>query len=97
MGLVDYDVESESFRATYDSSSDSTCLAVVAVVSTALGKEPLDLTPLQSAIETDALDELVTESSSGIKPCDSISFRYEGFEITVTSGEIIEASPLENT
>lgn len=94
---IEVDAESESFRATYDSTRDSASLGVVAVVAAVLEREPQSLTPLQSVIETDALDKLATASSPGLGNCDSISFAYEGFEITVTSEERIEANSLENT
>lgn len=89
---IESDPESESFRATYDSTSDSTSLAVVAVVSTTLGEEPESLTPLQTVIDTAALDKLATDSAAGLGTCDSISFEYEGFEITVTSEDIVVAN-----
>lgn len=97
MGLVEYDLETQSFTATYDSTRDSTCLAVVAIVSTVLGREPRDLTPLHTVVETDALDELATPSSPGQRACDRISFQYEGFEITVTNEDVVGATPIENT
>jgi len=93
---IEPDVESESFQATYDSTRDSTSLAVVAAVATALGEDPRDLTPLQTVIDTDALDKLATEAATGLGACDSISFRYDGFDITVTGEDVIEASPIEN-
>lgn len=96
LSAVEFDVESESFRATYDRTRDSTSLAVVATVATALGREPLNLTPLHSVIDTDSLDELATESSNGHGNCESISFCYEEFQITVSSDGFIEANPIEN-
>ena len=96
LSAVEFDVESESFRATYDRTRDSTSLAVVATVATALGRDPLNLTPFHSVIETDSLDELVMESSTGHGNCESISFCYEEFEITIFSDGIIEADPTEN-
>lgn len=94
---VESDARSESFQATYDSTRDSTSLAVVEAVATALGEDPRTLTPLQTVIDTDALDELTMESTTGHRACDSISFNYDGFEITVTSEDVIEATPIENT
>ncbi|WP_218780638.1 HalOD1 output domain-containing protein [Halorarum halophilum] len=94
---IEFDLESKSFQATYDSIRDSTSLAVVAVVATALGEDPQALTPLQTIIDTDALDKLTTESATGFRACDRISFRYGGFEITVTSEDVIEANHLEDT
>lgn len=97
LSSLEFDTGSESFQATYDSTRDSTSLAVVAAVATALGREPQALTPLQSVVDTDALDGLTTDSSPGPSKCDRITFRYEGFEITVTGGAVIEAKPIENT
>lgn len=96
LSVVEFDVESESFRATYDRTRDSTSLAVVAMVATALGRDPLNLTPLHSVIDIDSFDELATESSTGHGNCDSISFCYEEFEITVSSDGSIEADLTEN-
>ncbi|MFD1599822.1 HalOD1 output domain-containing protein [Halobellus rarus] len=93
---IESDAESRSFQATYDSTRDSTSLAIVAVVATALGEDPQALTPLQTAIDTDALDKLVTESDTGLGTCGSISFRYDGFKITATSEGVIEANPIED-
>ncbi|WP_313691662.1 HalOD1 output domain-containing protein [Halorarum halobium] len=97
MSVVEFDADQDSFRAAYDSTQDLTSLAVVEVVASALGREPWDLTPLQSAIDTDALDELATESATDRGNCDSISFSYEDFEVTVRSEGVIEAAPIENS
>lgn len=86
---VEFDAERESFQATHDSTHDSTSSAFVAVVATALGRDPPALTPLQSVIETD-------ESPTGHGHCDSISFRYDGFEISATGEDVIEANPIGN-
>lgn len=97
MSTVEYDADEEFFQVTYDSNQDSTSLAIVATVATALGRDPQDLTPLQSAVDTEALDKLTAESSTGLGQGDSISFCYEGFEVTVLSEGVIEANPRENT
>lgn len=94
---LEFDTESESFHATYDSRRDSTSLAVIAVVAAAQDKEPQNLTPLQSVIETDALDKLAMGSSTSPETCDRISFWYHGFDLTVTCDGVIEASPIENS
>lgn len=96
LSLLEFNAGNESFQATYDSSSDSTCLAVVAVVATALEEEPEALSPLQAVIDTDALDKLTTGSATGCGTCDRVSFIYEGFEVTVTSEGVIEANQAGN-
>lgn len=94
---IEFDSESRSVRATHDSARDSTSLAVVSLVATALDRAPLDLTPIHSVIETDALDKLFTEGSTERGNSDSTSFRYEGFDVTVTREGVIEAVPIETT
>ncbi|WP_224450524.1 HalOD1 output domain-containing protein [Haloprofundus salilacus] len=97
MSVIEFDVDEECFRATYDSTRDSTSLAVVEVVATALDRDPLELIPLQSIIETDVLDERTAKLSNGLGDCDCISFCYEEVDVTVRSEGIIEAAPTENT
>lgn len=93
---VEFDAGREVFQASYDSTRGSASLAVVAVVATVLERNPVDLPPLNSAIDTDALDQLVA-SPNGVHGCESISFQYEGVELTVASEGQIEAVPIENT
>ena len=93
---VEFDRERELFRATYDSDRDPTSLAVVAVVASVRKRAPRALTPLQSAIETDALDTLAMGSVDGPGGFDSISFSYEGCEVTVFADGVIEVDPVEN-
>lgn len=97
MGAVEFDADTDCFRTTYDSTHDSTSLAVVEVVSAAASRDTQDLTPLQFAIETDALDELAAGSANDLGISGSISFCYEGFDVTVYREGIIEAAPTDNT
>lgn len=94
---VEFVIDRELFQASYDSTRDRTSLAVVSVVATALDRDPMDLPPLYSVIDPDALEELLSGSANGLRGCDSISFRYAGFEVTVFSEGIIEAEPVEDT
>lgn len=97
MAAVEFKAEKGRFQATYDSTRDSASLAVVAMVATALGKDPLDLASLQSAVETSALDELIAEPTPDVERDVSISFCYEGFEVIVSSEGLIEATPMGST
>ena len=94
--VVEFETDCNVFRASFDSSRDSTSLAVVGVVATALGREPTDLTPLHTTVDTDALEMLGTGPSNGPGGCDRISFHYEGFVVTASEGEI-EAEPIDET
>jgi hypothetical protein len=88
ISAVTFDTDTECFQATYDSKRDSPSLAVVATVGAALERDPLAMTPLQSILDTDALDELATDSATG---CGRVTFRYEGVEVTATGEEVIVA------
>lgn len=94
---VESDAETGVFRARYDSSRDSTSLAVVAAVATADNRDPFELAPLQFSIDTDALDALLAEPITIGRGCTKTTFCYEGFEVTVFGDGLIEAAPIENT
>lgn len=90
MPFVEVDVDAERFRAAFDGDRDSASLAVVAVVAAAAHRDPFDLPPLHSAIDSTALDDLFPRSTTGGQ---HVSFRYEGFDVTVFDEGTIEASP----
>lgn len=90
---VEFDVERDRFRATYDIDRDSPSLAVVAVVSTALHRDPLDLPPLHDAAGAGTLESLASEGSDAGRDHRRASFRYEGFDVTVSAGGTVEAVP----
>ena len=61
-------------------------MAVVAVVSEALGRDPIEMDQLYYAVDAEALDELVGGESPGGDV--SVTFDYEGHRVTVTDGEV---------
>jgi len=91
---VAFDADTDTFWATYDSARDSVSMAVVAVVAAVEDRAPTDLDPLHSVVDTDALQGLFRTSGQRLQSPTSTSFRYEGYEVTVSSEEIVEVSPL---
>lgn len=85
---VEFDADRGTFRAAFDNSRDSASLAVVSVVAAVLERDPMDLTPLHSVIDTDALETLATRPSDSRETGISVSFQYEGREVTVEDGVI---------
>lgn len=85
------------YRAEYDSSRDQPSVAIVAAIAAADRRDPCELRPLHSAIDTDALDELFATSVTEKQRNGCLSFSYEGFVVTVFSEGVIEAKPTENT
>lgn len=94
---VESDADTGIFRTRYDSSRDSTSLAVIAAVATADNRDPFDLAPLESAIDTAALDLLFQEPATLGEGCTRTTFCYEGFEVTVFGDGLIEVDPIEDT
>jgi len=85
MASIEFCNEEGVFRASYDESRDRTSMAVLAVIAAAERSDPLDLPPLQSATDVDALDRLFRQSSDG-----SASFHYDEFDVSVFDGGTIE-------
>ncbi|PGF16085.1 hypothetical protein CP556_08120 [Natrinema sp. CBA1119] len=92
---LEFDRESDTYRARYDQDATATSMAVVAAVSNVLDTDPLELDPLHNTIDTDALDDLVRCRDSSNEPV-SVSFTVEGHEITALSNGEITLSPLNS-
>lgn len=94
MSVVEFDVDGDRFRASYDSDRDSAPLAVVAVISTVLDRDPLALPPLYGVADVGPLEDLSSGPSDDSGDPQRTAFRYEGFDVTV-SGDTVEAVPRE--
>ncbi|AEH37151.1 HalOD1 output domain-containing protein [Halopiger xanaduensis] len=97
MNSVEFDIDANIFRAEYDSSRDQPSLAIVAVVAAAANSDPNELSPLHSAIDTGALDDLLSGTATDDQKNVCFSFSYEGFAVTTFSEGTIEVKPMENT
>lgn len=97
MNNVEFDVDANIFRGEYDSSRDQPSLAIVAVVAAAAESDPIELPPLHSVIDTEVLNNLLSETANDDRKNASLSFSYEGFAVTAFSEGTIEVSPMENT
>lgn len=85
--IDEFDEQDSLHRAQYDSGQATPSFTVITVVSKIIGKDPWELDPLQGSIDADALDALfgADRSSEG-----QLTFQYNGFEITVRTGGVIE-------
>ena len=97
MNNVEFDVDADLVRAEYDGSRDQPSLAIVAVVAAAANSDPIELSPLHSAIDTGTLDDLLSETATDDRKNFRLSFSYEGFAVTAFSDGTIEVTPMENT
>lgn len=92
---VVYDADAESVSATFDETRDSAEVAVVSVLATVLGRDPVELPPLYSSVEPGALDGICTNSATDRGARTSTTVQYLGFDVTVTSDGTIEATPTD--
>lgn len=97
LDVVEFDSDRDGFRARFDSTERSASLAIVEMIAAIGNTSPLELTPISTTIDTDALDALLSPSPNGDRVCDSIAFHYEGFEVTVYHDGQMQADPLEQT
>jgi len=75
-------------RTRYDWSSTSPSTAIVEAVSAAVNREPTAVGPLYEAVDSDALDALVSTSGDGDSV--AVSFVFAGCHVTVRGdGSII--------
>lgn len=87
MDSVEYYAGEGLYRASYDGERDTASLAVVAVVASAYCRDSVELPPLQSVVDVDAIERLFRPSTDG----GSVSFHYEGFDVTIDDDGTIEA------
>lgn len=87
---VDYDPETDTYRASFDGATDSACLAVISTVATVAQREPTDLQPLHSVIDPDALDVLMRPDKGPLTRGDvDVSFTLDGYDVTVHSYGVV--------
>ena len=74
------DVEQAVYR--YDWADVSPSVAVVEALGTLTDRDPVDLPTLNEVIDSDALDAIFTDSTSG-RTVTTVSFAYAGHSVTV--------------
>ncbi|MFP9192183.1 HalOD1 output domain-containing protein [Natronosalvus vescus] len=83
---------STTLSTTWDrSSTNSPVVAVVAEIAAATGTDPLELPPLSSAIDPDALNALF--ASRPITTVQRVTFQYAGYEVVVDGDGDVRLDP----
>lgn len=91
---VEYDAETDTYRASFDSATGSASTAVISTVAAVSGTPPMELPPLHTACETDALEALVEPTTHEQSRTDvHVSFLYDGYTVTVHSYGIVAVQP----
>ncbi len=88
-----------TFETARDESVDETvCNAVVRAVAAVKGTQPIELQPLRSVVDPDALDRLITagdRNTSARAGFSRVAFRYEGCAVVVTDDGRVGVTPHE--
>lgn len=91
---VEYDPETDTYRASFDSATGSVTDAVISTVAVVSGTEPLELPPLYADVDPDSLEALIGSTASGPETADiHVSFGFYGCDVTVHSYGIIAVQP----
>lgn len=80
---VEYHEPTESYRTKFDRQTQSATNAVVTAVGTAAETDPLELPPLWSVLDPDALNELF-DSATSDRDGDEIAIRFGYADHVVT-------------
>jgi len=87
--VADVSPDVETFR--YDPTADrSLAIAIVEAVSTVSGTDPMELSPLYSAIDPDVVDSLFEGETPDAPPDDwRLAFEYESLRVRVDGDGLI--------
>jgi len=85
---VEYSQESGTVRTQFDQEKTPASTAVIATLADVLDADPVELDPLHSTVDPEALDALV-QVRNGANGDTHITFTHEGHEIRVHSYGVI--------
>lgn len=92
--VLEYNLESKTYRVSFDSTTESVCTAVISTVATVSQMRPMELPPLCSVIDPDALGTLVETTVLGPSNGDvQVSFSLNDCKVTVHTYGIITVQP----
>lgn len=93
---AEYHEQTGSYRTEFDCKTRSASDAVVTAVATATGTDPLELPPIYSVLDSEALDKFFTSVTSGRDHGEStITFEYFDHSITVNGHGTVIVDPCE--
>jgi hypothetical protein len=93
--VLDYDANTGTYRASFDSDRETICEALLLVVAAVSGTDPLELPSLPPVLDTDAVERLIDPSVTGSSSGDlRVSFTFADCDVTIHSYGIITVRPL---
>jgi len=94
---IEYDEETDTYRAAFDSSADSVAMTVVWTVAIVTETDPVDLPRLCSVVDTDALEAIMRPTTASAIGSDRhVSFTFGGCSVAVHSYGVVAVRPLRS-
>lgn len=91
-----YHAETETYRTEYDWRSDAPQEVVIHCVAALEDSSPIELDPLYTVLDPDALDQLFAPTLNGQHFGDGkVTFGYHGYEVTLHSYGVVAVRPDE--
>lgn len=93
--VLDYDADTGTYRASFDSRTEGLDKTIVAVVAAVSETPPLELPPLETVVDTSSVEQLVESAATDPSRADiHVSFSFADCDVTVRSYGIIAVQPL---
>lgn len=89
---VEYQQETATVRTQFDQEKTSASMTVIATLAEAMDADPVELDPLHSTVDPDALNTLV-RVRNGTNGDIHVTFTHEGHRITVHSYGVVTITP----
>jgi hypothetical protein len=89
---VEYHRDSATVRTQFDQEKTPTSMAVIATLAEMMESDPIELDPLHSTVNPEALDELV-RVRNGMNGDIHVTFSHEDHAITVYSYGVVTITP----
>lgn len=94
---VEYDSDTGVYRTSFARSTESVPLAVVSTVAMVAETPPTELPPLQSVLDTQALEQIADPNTPGSRTRAEVSFRLDDHTVTVYNDGVISVRPPESS
>ncbi|MDH5020570.1 HalOD1 output domain-containing protein [Halobacterium rubrum] len=86
------DPDTGTHRFEYDSGDTSPCMAVVSSLASVLGVDAVDLEPIHTTVEPDALNALVgKQGDESVR----VTWTHEGHVVTVDGPGVVTVAPVD--
>ncbi|MFD1589092.1 HalOD1 output domain-containing protein [Halorientalis brevis] len=81
---LDYDVDTDSYRSSFDVTVDTPSLAVISAIAAVTGVAITELDPLHGVIDPDALDKLWLSSGTTERADSRVTFPFAGYDVSLS-------------